>query len=166
VVSIDAGKLAVHPQRCDAAEAITDAVDTFAHAAREKGISLKCETSEHSLPAVFDRDRMLQILANLITNAIKFTAPGGVVTISGERARDELRISVLDTGKGIPSDKLEAVFQRFWQVGKNDQRGLGLGLYISKCIVEAHGGRIWAESKLGAGSAFHFTIPCSLRRNA
>ncbi len=159
VVSIDAGKLAVDAQRSDATELITEAVEVFAHAAREKGISLEFETSDPSLPAVFDRDRMLQVLANLIANAIKFTAQGGVVKVRAERAGAELHVSVLDTGTGISEDMLEAVFERFWQVGKNDQRGLGLGLYISKCIVAAHGGRIWAESKLGVGSAFHFTIP-------
>jgi signal transduction histidine kinase len=70
---------------------------------------------------------------------------------------------VHDTGVGIPADKLEAIFERFWQIGKNDRRGLGLGLYISKCLVEAHGGRIWAESELGAGSTFYFTIPTAPR---
>jgi signal transduction histidine kinase len=102
---------------------------------------------------------MLQVLANLITNAIKFTAPGGTVTVRGQRMDDELRLSVVDNGPGIAGSMLEAVFERFWQVGKNDHRGLGLGLYISRCIVDAHGGRIWAESRPGGGSAFHFTIP-------
>jgi signal transduction histidine kinase len=163
VVSIDAGKLAVRRESGDATELITEAVDAFGNAARDKGISLESLTSGTSLPAVFDRERMLQVLANLITNAIKFTARGGVVTVRGEDAEEELRVSVLDTGTGIPADILEMVFERFWQVGKNDRRGLGLGLYISRCIVEAHGGRIWAESKLGTGSAFHFTIPLSAR---
>ena len=163
VVSIDAGKLAVHPQNADATELITEAVDVFGHAARDKSISLECATSDASLPAAFDRERMLQVLANLITNAIKFTARGGVVTVRAERIGVEVRVSVLDTGAGIAADVLEAVFERFWQVGKNDRRGLGLGLYISRCIVEAHGGRIWAESKLGSGSAFHFTIPLAVR---
>lgn len=159
VVSIDAGKLAVHPQPGDAAEVIAEAVEAFAQGAQEKGISLVFESSERPLRAIFDRDRMVQVLANLITNAIKFTDGGGAITVRSERAEDALRVSVLDTGKGISEDMLDAVFERFWQVGKSDHRGLGLGLYISKCIVDAHGGRIWVESKLGAGSAFHFTIP-------
>ena len=166
VVSIDAGKLAIHSRTSDAAGLINEAVEVFADAAQSKGISLESETGEPSLPALFDRDRMLQVLANLITNAIKFTDPGGVVKVRGERAGAELRVCVLDTGKGIPGDMLEAIFERFWQVGKNDQRGLGLGLYISKCIVEAHGGRIWAESRLGAGSAFHFAIPVTVSSSA
>jgi signal transduction histidine kinase len=166
VVSIDAGKLAVRRESGDVTELITEAVDAFGNAARDKGISLESATSGASVPVVFDRERMLQVLANLITNAIKFTARGGVVTVRGEDAEEELRVSVLDTGTGIPADILEMVFERFWQVGKNDRRGLGLGLYISRSIVDAHGGRIWAESTLGIGSAFHFTIPLTLRGSA
>jgi two-component system sensor histidine kinase VicK len=71
----------------------------------------------------------------------------------------QVRFSVQDTGIGIPSAQLESVFERFWQVTKGDQRGLGLGLFISRCLVEAHRGRIWATSKEGAGSTFFFTLP-------
>jgi signal transduction histidine kinase len=166
VVSIDAGKLAVLPLRADAVALLTEAVDAFAPAASEKGISLEVETVERILMAEFDHERMLQVLANLITNAIKFTPPGGRIVVRGERAGNALRLSVSDTGTGIPGDMLEKVFERFWQVGKNDQRGLGLGLYISKCIVDAHGGRIWAESKLGEGTAFYFTMPGAAPRTA
>ena len=158
VVSIDAGKLGIDPQRGDAAGLIAEAVDAFAQPAQAQGISLGSET-QGPLPAMFDHDRMLQVLANLITNAIKFTSHGGSVTVRGELDGGEVRVSVHDTGIGIPGEMLEAVFERFWQVGKNDHRGLGLGLYISRCIVEAHSGRIWVESTPGAGSTFHFTIP-------
>jgi signal transduction histidine kinase len=101
---------------------------------------------------------MLQVLANLITNAIKFTR-GGAIRVHGERGEGEVRLSVADTGVGIPPHLLERIFERFWQVGVNDSRGLGLGLYISRSIVEAHGGRIWAESADGAGSTFFVTLP-------
>jgi len=158
VASIDAGKLAVRPSAVNATELIAEAIDAFAHVAQEKGVSLKYERSERTLAATLDHDRVLQVLANLITNAVKFTNPGGAVTVRAAHTADALCISVLDTGIGIPEHMLESVFERFWQAGKNDQRGVGLGLYISKCIVEAHGGRIWDESKVGAGSAFHFTI--------
>jgi signal transduction histidine kinase len=166
VVSIDAGKLAIHVQPADAAEVISEAVEAFAHAAEEKGITIVFESSERELPAIFDRERMLQVLANLITNSIKFTASGGAITVRGERTPHELRVTVRDTGQGIAENTLEAVFERFWQVGKNDHRGLGLGLYISKSIVDAHDGRIWAESKLGQGSAFHFSIPVTGGRSS
>jgi signal transduction histidine kinase len=159
VVSIDAGKLAVRPVRADATALLSEAVDTFAPTAAEKGIELVSQAVQGALVADFDRERMLQVLANLITNALKFTPRGGKIVVRGEREANEIHLSVADTGCGLPDDMLEVVFERFWQVGTNDRRGLGLGLYISRCIVESHGGRIWVESKLGAGSEFHLTIP-------
>ena len=133
-------------------------MDTFRPIAEEKNISLT-KMEGPPLQASFDSDRVLQVLANLVGNSIKFTAPGGSVSIAVERVGEETRFSVRDTGSGIPADMLESIFQRFWQVGENDQRGLGLGLYISRCIVDAHGGRIWAESEVEKGSRFFFTIP-------
>lgn len=161
VASIDAGKLAITPAPGDAAALIAEAVDTFQAAASAKDISLQTEIVEGPLLAEFDHDRMLQVLANVIANAIKFTSRDGSINVRGECAGDELRFSISDTGTGIPGDMLEAVFERFWQVGKNDRRGVGLGLYISRCIVEAHGGRIWAESTLGEGCRFFLTLPSS-----
>jgi signal transduction histidine kinase len=161
VASMDAGRLAIAPARGDAAKMIGEAVDSYRAAASAKGVSLEAEKVERPLLADFDHDRMLQVFANLITNSIKFTAAGGKIRVRADRAGDELRFSVSDTGSGIPASMLEAVFERFWQVGKNDRRGAGLGLYISKGIVEAHGGRIWAESKVGEGSRFCFTLPCA-----
>lgn len=99
------------------------------------------------------------MFANVIANAIKFTSRGGSIRVRGECAGDGLRFSITDTGSGIPGNMLEAIFERFWQVGKDDRRGVGLGLYISRCIVEAHGGKIWAESTLGEGSRLCFTLP-------
>lgn len=159
VASIDAGKLAITPVPGDATALIAEAVDTFQAAASAKDISLQTEIVEGPLLAEFDHDRMLQVLANVIANAIKFTSQGGSIRIRGERAGDELRFCISDTGSGIPGNLLEAIFERFWQVGKEDRRGVGLGLYISRCIVEAHGGKIWAESTLGKGSRICFTLP-------
>lgn len=159
VSSIDAGKLAVTPVPGDAATLIAEAVDTFQASASAKGISLQTEIVEGPLLAEFDHDRMLQVLANILANAIKFTSQGGRIQVRGERAGDELRFCVSDTGPGIPGNMLEAIFERFWQVGEGDRRGVGLGLYISRCIVEAHGGKIWAESTLGEGSRLCFTLP-------
>jgi len=158
VVSIDAGKLAVDPKLGDAATLLGEAVDAFAQVAADKGITLEAVVSADPLRGRFDHDRMLQVLANLITNALKFTPQGGRIVVEGEHVGDELTLSVRDTGTGIPASMLQAIFDRFWQVGKNDQRGLGLGLYISRCIVDAHGGKIWAESTMGSGSVFHLTI--------
>jgi signal transduction histidine kinase len=161
IVSIDAGKLAMHYEQLDATTLVVEAVEAFTPGATEKGLTIVADINERPLLSSFDHDRMMQVLANLVTNAIKFTDRGGSILIRGERVDDELHLWVCDTGCGIERALLEAVFGRFWQMGENDRRGLGLGLYISKCIVEAHRGRIWAESVLGEGSEFHVSIPAS-----
>jgi signal transduction histidine kinase len=163
VASIDAGRLAVHPVPGDLVLLIADAIETFAGAASAKGLSLAARVTERTLPAPFDYERMLQILANLITNAIKFTPSGGIL-VHGARVADGIRLSVSDTGGGIPADMLEAIFERFRQVTDNDARGLGLGLYISRCLVHAHGGTMWAECRNGEGATIHLTIPVTTGR--
>jgi len=159
VTSIDTGKLAVTPSRQDLCALVTETRATFEPVASAKGISLVSESAEPSILADFDYDRMMQVLANLLTNAIKFSPEGGKISIRVERAAGQALCWVADTGPGIPGDMLELVFERFWQAGTNDRRGLGLGLYISRCIIEAHGGTIWAESKAGEGSRLSFTLP-------
>jgi signal transduction histidine kinase len=158
IASIDAGKLAVTPVATDAFATIADAIETWSPPALAKGVRLEARGAD-SLVGVFDRERVLQVLGNLITNAAKFSDRGASITVSAEAVDRLIRFSVTDEGEGIPEGKLEAVFERFWQAGKSDRRGLGLGLYISRCIVEAHGGTIWATSKEGAGSTFFFTMP-------
>ena len=160
VASIDAGRLAVTPVPNDVAAVIAEAVDTFHADAAARHLSLVTRVKP-PVPALFDHDRLLQVLANLITNAIKFTAAGGHVTVRAARTGDEVQVSVTDTGAGISPDLLDAVFERFWQAKEGDRRGLGLGLYISRSIVDAHGGRIWVESTPGSGSTFHFTLPAA-----
>jgi signal transduction histidine kinase len=159
VVSIEVGKLAAAPTRGDLRALITEAVDSFQVLASTKGLALELQVPGEPQLADFDHDRLLQVLANLVTNAIKFTGHGRKIAVRLERAAAEFRFSVSDTGSGIPAEMLEVIFERFNQVVKNDQRGLGLGLYISRSIVEAHGGRIWCESTQGQGSTFHFTLP-------
>jgi signal transduction histidine kinase len=159
VASIDAGKLAMARKTGDAAALVAEAIEAFQPAALDKGVSLAATIASGTLPAQFDPERILQVCANLISNAIKFTPTGGEIRLGVEAGPTELRFCIRDTGVGIPSTMLELVFQRFWQVGANDRRGQGLGLYISKCIVEAHHGRIWAESEHGQGSRFYFTLP-------
>jgi signal transduction histidine kinase len=134
-------------------------VEAFQPTASAKGLSLDSDVASDSLLARFDHERIHQVLANLLSNAIKFTPEGGRVSIRVEPAEGEIRFSVTDTGPGIAEDELGRIFERFWQVVGGDKRGLGLGLYISKCIIEAHGGRIWAESQPEAGSTFFFTLP-------
>lgn len=159
VASIEAGVLAVAREVGDPTEVVTEAVDTFQAEASAGGVSLVAEIVPPPSLAAHDPARILQVLTNLLSNAIKFTKPDGTVVVRMETIRDEVQISVRDTGAGIPADQLEAIFARFRQVSKNDRRGVGLGLYISKSIVQGHGGRIWAESRSGEGSTFFFTLP-------
>jgi len=159
VASLDAGKLRVTPMLHDATELVRESVEAFLPLARAQGLSLEAKRREKTLMAKFDQGRVLQVLANLLSNAIKFTPEGGRIWIEVEPVKRGIRFSVTDTGPGIQSDHLEAVFERYWQAHSKGPRGLGLGLYIAKGIVEAHGGRIWVESQPGTGSTFSFTLP-------
>jgi len=161
VASIEAGALAVTREVGDPTQIVAEAVDTFQAQATTNEISLSTEVAPGAFEVAFDPARILQVLVNLIGNAIKFTPAKGSITVSVERSDDEIRFAVSDTGRGIPENQLQEVFERFLQVEKNDRRGVGLGLYISKCIVQGHGGRIWVESRVGEGSKFCFTIPLS-----
>jgi signal transduction histidine kinase len=163
VAIIEAGMLAVTREHSDPAHVVAEAVETFQTHASVSGVSLVADICLPSSLVPFDPARVLQVLTNLLSNAIKFTPAGGKVLLRVERIEDELCFSVSDTGQGIPADKLEAVFQRFRQINTGDRRGVGLGLYISKCIVQGHGGRIWAESSVGKGSTFRFTLPIEAR---
>lgn len=114
---------------------------------------------------VADRERLVQVLSNLIGNALKFTSPGGRVTVNARADVDGgHRFAVTDSGPGIPPTALPHLFDRRWQGAPGSRRGLGLGLYIAKLIVEAHGGRIFAESPPGGGSRFTFVLPATPRR--
>jgi signal transduction histidine kinase len=164
VASIEAGKLAVTREVGDPTQVVAEAVDTLQAQALASGVSLMTEIVPPSSLARFDTARILQVLINLLSNAIKFTPENGKVVVHVERIGYEICFAVSDTGTGIPTDKLEAVFERFLQVTMSDRRGFGLGLYISKSIVQAHGGRIWAESRIGEGSTFCFTLPVHVAR--
>jgi signal transduction histidine kinase len=159
VASIEDGRIRVTPALQDATALVRDTVEAFQPLASAHGLSLDADISGNTLMAKFDHERILQVLANLLSNAIKFTPPGGKISLQVEPVGQDVRFSVTDTGSGVPSDQLQAVFERFWQARSADRRGLGLGLFIAKGIVEAHGGRIWAESQLGKGSTFSFTLP-------
>jgi signal transduction histidine kinase len=127
--------------------------------AEERGLRLEGRFPEF-LPAInCDRDRILQVFANLIGNAIKFTPKGGTITVGAEPRDDEIRFSVADTGPGIPEDEIPHLFESFWQARAGGGEGTGLGLTICKGIITAHGGRIWVESERGAGATFYFTLP-------
>jgi signal transduction histidine kinase len=161
LASIEAGRLMVAREAGDPMAVVEEAVDTFRADAEARGVALLTEAGSGTLVGSFDPARLLQVLVNLVTNAIKFTPRGGRVVVRVESAGNDTKFSVRDTGVGIPEDKLSTVFERYRQVAPNDRRGVGLGLYISKCIVSGHGGKIWVESRLGEGSTFHFSIPAA-----
>jgi signal transduction histidine kinase len=159
VTAIEAGRLAVEPGELAVGAVIAEAVESLAGGAAEKGVALAAAV-EQGLPRVFaDRERVLQVLANLAGNAVKFTPSGGRVEVSAAREGDEVRVAVRDTGPGIAAEDLPYVFDRFWQARSTRRAGAGLGLAIARGIVEAHGGRIGAESTVGEGSTFAFTLP-------
>jgi signal transduction histidine kinase len=158
VASIEAGVLAVRRELVDATPIVVEAVTTFQEPALNGQLSLTSEVIQPLPLAAMDGARILQVLINLLSNAFKFTPPGGKVAVRVESAGEEMRFTVSDSGVGIPAAKLDAVFERRVQVS-SDRRGLGLGLYISRSIVQGHGGRIWVESTMGEGSTFCFTIP-------
>lgn len=158
IASIEAGVLRVTRELGDPTHIVTEAVDGLQAQASAGGLSLAMEIVAPMPNVCFDPARILQVLTNLLSNAIKFTPARGTIVARVERIGDDLRFSVRDTGVGIPPHKLESIFERYIQVTEGDRRGVGLGLYISKCIVQGHGGRIWAESKMGQGSTVSFSL--------
>jgi len=157
--SFEDGQLLMVAERLDTRSLIDGAIDAFQAAALAKGLSLHADLPADPVMTKHDPHRMLQVLSNLIQNAIKFTPEGGSIRIRVGRAGTFYQVSVSDTGIGVPPGELAAIFERFRQLDRSDRTGLGLGLYISRWIVEAHGGTIWAESQVGRGSTFHFTLP-------
>ena len=159
VVSMELGKLEVVTERTAAAALLAETMEGFQIASAARSVTMTSEVPDGAVLATFDHERLLQVMANLVGNALKFTAPGGTIALRLARGEGGIEIEVRDTGCGIAGDQLDGIFERFSQAARPDRRGLGLGLYISRCIVEAHGGRIWAESQLGQGSTFHVTLP-------
>ena len=159
VASIEAGKLTVMLEPSDPNHVATEAAESFHAQAAAAGVALELDPVQAVPHLPFDASRILQVLTNLLSNAIKFTKAGGRVGIGVARVGDEVQFVVHDTGVGIPANKLEAIFERFLQLPDQKRRGHGLGLYISKCIVEGHGGRIWGESTPGVGSRFVVALP-------
>ena len=159
VERMENAKLTLKPERIDIHALLRECRDLFNPVAAEKSFSMKIQTCAEPEFAKLDHDRVLQVLSNLIGNALKFTPSGGTITLTAQKKATEIEISVADNGPGIPEEKMSQIFERFSQLGVNDRRGLGLGLFIAKWIVEAHKGRIWVTSDVGKGSTFSFTLP-------
>lgn len=160
---MDSGAMQYRFETAAVAPVVQDAFALFRFAAQEKGVSLRCRL-DSSLPAArMDRVRIRQVLANLISNALKFTEPGGRVTVSAELRGGRIEVAVADTGAGIPPEEMGKLFRRFHQahLGRRERaaaRGTGLGLWISQGIVRAHGSEIRADSEVGSGSIFRFNL--------
>ena len=163
LAKIEAGRFELSLQPYLASRLVTDAFVTLAPLAESKSIRLTCDdggdASVHT-----DAERFFQVLSNLVGNAIKFTPAGGAVTVSVLATEREVRFAVRDTGPGIVAVELAHIFDRYWQARRGSSAGAGLGLYIAKGIVEAHGGRIWAESTVGHGATFYFALPSDRER--
>jgi signal transduction histidine kinase len=159
VTTIEAGRLSIAPQKMSVPELLREASETLGPLAKEKGITLTVNGAD-DLPAVRgDHARVLQVIGNLVGNAVKFTPAGGTITLSAIRADGRVQCSVADTGPGIPAAQIPRLFGKFWQAKRGDGRGVGLGLAIARGIVEAHGGTIEVQSELGKGSVFTFMLP-------
>jgi signal transduction histidine kinase/CheY-like chemotaxis protein len=157
---IESGEVAMRVRPIDARRAIDDAMRALEGMAAEARVRLQAAGSGITVSG--DRDRLIQALTNLVGNAIKFSPPGATVRAVVVRSGEQATFHVEDEGRGIPADRLDAIFQAFEQVDASDSRehgGTGLGLAISRTIVERHGGRIWVESEVGRGSTFSFTVP-------
>ena len=156
---MESGRLGVDSRPESPDSLVNDTVEMLLPLARGSNIVLDSRVVDNLLPVVADAARIQQVLSNLVGNAVKFTPRDGHVTVSAETIDGGVKFGVIDNGPGIPPDQVPHIFGRFWQAMPSDRRGIGLGLAIAKGIVEAHGGMIWVESQVGAGSTFYFTLP-------
>lgn len=161
VTKIKAGKLSVDQKPVLFHELIKIILQIFEPLSREKEVTLECRNNDPALWVNVDSERVLQVLSNLLGNALKFTPKGGFIQIGALRSDKNLIVSVEDSGPGISEDRLRFVFDPFWQARETAIQGTGLGLSIVKGIVEAHRGKVWVESQLGSGTTFSFTLPLS-----
>jgi len=159
VVSLESGTLHIMPTLVDGCQLLKEAEEAFRPAFVAQGIMLTTDVGPGAIVIACDHDRIIQVLTNLVSNALKFTDNGGQVAMSVSQTESEIHFLVTDNGVGIPPDHETMVFERFRRINPKDRRGLGLGLYIAKSIIDVHGGRIWVESRKGGGSSFHFTLP-------
>lgn len=156
---IESGRLTVERTIQPVVPLIHDAVEGHIPLAQQKSQRIEIGAVPDDCEVLCDRERILQVFSNLVGNAIKFTPEGGVIELSAAAQGDDVCFAVSDSGPGIPKYELPYVFERYWQAKSTAKLGTGLGLAIAKGIVEAHGGKIWVESKLEAGSTFFFTLP-------
>ncbi len=157
---IESGKSLLNIRAVPAGALVRDAIEPFLVEGKDKGITI-VNSAPGDLPDVYaDSERITHVFANLLSNALRFTKPGGTVTIGGEAAAGAVRFAVTDTGVGLRAEHLDRVFEQFYRVpGQEGTQGVGLGLAIVKQIILAHGGEVGVESEYGKGSTFWFTLP-------
>jgi len=163
---LEYGKMALKIEPHDINEVIREVCNTMMSLAQEKGLELITELALNLPPVKFDKDKITQVMTNLVSNAVKFTEKGKIIVTTG-KGQNIIQVSVRDTGPGIREEDMPLLFQKFTQLEKGLERragGSGLGLTISKEIIEMHNGKIWAESKAGEGSIFYFILPIKERR--
>lgn len=157
---IEAGHLTLKPEPIELEPMIEEALAVMDPLARVKSVRIETAVQNERIPSLtVDRDRIQQVLSNLVGNAVKHSPEGGMVQIAGTLDGDQVRIEITDQGPGIPEEERAQVFRRFWRGDGGRGSGVGLGLSIARGIVRAHGGRIWVESEVGSGSSFIFTLP-------
>jgi len=164
VARIEAGRLVIEPAEVEVEPLLDEVCQMFRLPADQRSVTLGCQVADADASSVAaDRDRLLQVLQNLVDNAMKFTPDGGSVRLSASASGASVRFSVADSGPGIPAEEVPHLFDRFWQArgGGRPAGGAGLGLAIVRGIVEAHGGTVWVESEEGRGTTFHFTLPAA-----
>ena len=162
VSRIERGAMKLQIEPADWVKTVKDAVNNFQPLAKEKKIKLVCSVPEKLPKVAVDQFRISEVLSNLIANALSYTKSGGTVSVETESKDGEIVTHVKDTGQGIPESALPRLFTKFFRVSgvlEQGSKGTGLGLYISKAIVDMHRGRIWVESKLDKGSTFSFSLP-------
>ena len=159
VARMDMGGLTLDAGEREVGALFADAESMLRPLAEARSIRLELAGCDDAPPVLADGPRVVQVLSNLVGNALKFSPEGGRVTVACAAAGAELRVSVSDQGPGIPAEQLPHLFGAFWQADRRDRRGVGLGLSIARAVVEAHGGRIWVDTRDGEGSTFHFTLP-------
>lgn len=162
MAKLDAGHLVIAPAPVEVDALVSDAVELLREAAAAGSLQLNLRVAPCAGCARCDRERVLQVIANLLGNAIKFTPSGGEIAIGAELSGADVLFWVRDTGPGIAEEDQAWIFDRYWQARQTAHQGTGLGLSIAKGLVEVHGGRIWVESTIGAGSTFFFTLPAAV----
>jgi signal transduction histidine kinase len=157
--AIESGRLSIEPAPQPPAALLVEAAQAFRAAAQERGIAVLVAAGSDLLPVRADRDRVLQVLSNLVSNGIKVTPRGGRIELRAALAGGEVVFEVSDTGPGIPAAERGRIFEPYERGASPGYAGTGLGLAIARGIVEAHGGRIWVSEGEGPGATFAFTLP-------